>query len=357
MAKILSICIPTYNRKKKLKRLVDCICSQSSDLEGKIEICISDNASTDGTRQYIEELKESTSIEINVIFNDMNKGMDANIISALELAGSEYLWIMGDDDYISEGGLKKLVKFLEKITANENINLVYLTLSRQKLSKEEINDIISSEEMFKSPNGFMSTNVIRRKAFERIGKVMIRRGIGSGYEHAWVIRLLGLYLPDSKAIRFPYQLVCSESSHPRVTLEQQMKFERAFFYVYTRILWHGRNALGYPRYFWFIVKKVLLTMVFPFFEMLCERVFRPHGKEKISFSFFMHIFGVFSLLFWVYYVFLKILPNFVVKSMLSFTLGIIDILKLSRDSSYSHWQRFWEGTYNAEVTEKRDFFE
>ena len=44
----LSICIPTYNREQYLKQLLDCICNQLKDVEEKVvEICVSDNASTD----------------------------------------------------------------------------------------------------------------------------------------------------------------------------------------------------------------------------------------------------------------------------------------------------------------------
>ena len=356
MVKILSICIPTYNRKEKLKRLVDSICSQSDSIKDKIEICVSDNASTDGTKQYLNELREKLPFVVKTKFNEVNEGMDANIISSLELGNGEFLWILGDDDYPSQGSLKKLVSFLDRITADKNINLIYLRLDRESFEIDEGEKIISSVEMVKEPNGFMSTNIVRRSAFEHLGHRMICKGIGSGYEHAWIIRLLGIYLPNSKAICFQYPTVCSENSHHRTTLAQQMKFEKAFFYIYTQIFWNCRNAPAFRKYRSFFLKKVMLTMFFPFFEMLCERVFRPNGKENLEFGFFVRIFNAFGPLLWFNYRILKITPHLIVKQLLRIAVWIVGTLKLSRDSNWNHWQRFWETPYETEVTEKRDFF-
>ncbi|MBR7037253.1 glycosyltransferase [bacterium] len=53
---ILSICIPTYNREVYLKRLVDSIISQKEFVDtDDIEIVISDNASTDSTKDMINK--------------------------------------------------------------------------------------------------------------------------------------------------------------------------------------------------------------------------------------------------------------------------------------------------------------
>ena len=54
--KLLSICIPTYNRKVFLKENIDAILSQvTPGFEDLIELCISDNASDDGTLELLKE--------------------------------------------------------------------------------------------------------------------------------------------------------------------------------------------------------------------------------------------------------------------------------------------------------------
>lgn len=70
---LLSICIPTYNRSKYLKKSLDSIVIQDEFLNGIVEIVISDNASTDDTEEVVKPyLEKYTNIyyyrnEINVV--------------------------------------------------------------------------------------------------------------------------------------------------------------------------------------------------------------------------------------------------------------------------------------------------
>ncbi|HHC1975330.1 TPA: glycosyltransferase family 2 protein, partial [Salmonella enterica] len=50
---LISFCIPTYNRKEYLEELLNSINNQEK-FNLDIEICISDNASNDGTEEMID---------------------------------------------------------------------------------------------------------------------------------------------------------------------------------------------------------------------------------------------------------------------------------------------------------------
>ena len=53
---LLSICIPTYNREKYLQDTLESIVSQDIFKNtNDVDIVISDNASTDGTRELVEK--------------------------------------------------------------------------------------------------------------------------------------------------------------------------------------------------------------------------------------------------------------------------------------------------------------
>jgi abequosyltransferase len=53
---LLSICIPTYNREKYLRRLLDSIVFQKEFIDtNDVEIVIADNASTDSTEELVNE--------------------------------------------------------------------------------------------------------------------------------------------------------------------------------------------------------------------------------------------------------------------------------------------------------------
>lgn len=80
---LVSICIPTYNRLSYLKKCVQSIVSQPEFQNGKVEIAISDNVSTDGTKEWCEEQVEKYRKQGNFIYhrNDYNTGFVNGILA------------------------------------------------------------------------------------------------------------------------------------------------------------------------------------------------------------------------------------------------------------------------------------
>lgn len=97
----LSICIPTYNRAALLKEALESIISQATD---QIEIVVSDNASTDNTKEIIEEFQKRFS-QIQYFCWGDNQGADKNYIKVIELAKGEYCWWLGSDDALMDGAI------------------------------------------------------------------------------------------------------------------------------------------------------------------------------------------------------------------------------------------------------------
>lgn len=117
----LSICIPTYNRRKYLGDTITSITTQVSAADAsRIEICVSDNASTDGTEILISELQNTTPVRIIFSRNKTNLGADANYLRAVELASGDYCWYMGSDDIAAPGSL---ARFLREIDDGHDIYL------------------------------------------------------------------------------------------------------------------------------------------------------------------------------------------------------------------------------------------
>ncbi len=103
----LSICIPTYNRKNELKLCIDSIKKQSNKLykKYKIEICISDNNSSDGTEEYIRDLIEKGE-DIKFNKNNKNVGADLNYLECMKMGQGEYILLMGSDDILNNNCLE-----------------------------------------------------------------------------------------------------------------------------------------------------------------------------------------------------------------------------------------------------------
>lgn len=103
---ILSICIPTYNRLSYLKNLLELLLPQI--LSKKIEICISDNNSSDGTRDFLHSLVNNYAF-IKCVIQSNNLTIDDNMYAVIAMATGHYIYPIGDDDLIVEGGVDLLI--------------------------------------------------------------------------------------------------------------------------------------------------------------------------------------------------------------------------------------------------------
>lgn len=112
-----SIGIPTYNRGPFLEKNLKGIAKQIRDnnLNKEVEINISNNGSTDDTEVIISSFIEQNS-DLCVSCNKflVNEGPDKNYIATMQMAHGEYSILLGDDDYIVEGGLLKILQLIEK---------------------------------------------------------------------------------------------------------------------------------------------------------------------------------------------------------------------------------------------------
>lgn len=111
---VLSICIPTYNRAGCLRQCLDSIAEQLKDLEveAKIEVVISDNASSDGTESVVKEFQAKFA-KIYYYKNSENLGFDRNALQLVEKAHGEFVWLLGDDDALFPDAVAYILKQLQ----------------------------------------------------------------------------------------------------------------------------------------------------------------------------------------------------------------------------------------------------
>ncbi len=116
---LLSICIPTYNRKERLWELLMLIRKYNVE---KIPILVFDNASTDGTQEKVKHLADSG--EIIYFRNKENLGHDGNFLRMVE-EGRKYakysLWL-GDDDRLLADFFYDIPMKLQK----DNLDMIVL---------------------------------------------------------------------------------------------------------------------------------------------------------------------------------------------------------------------------------------
>jgi|GEM_PF-362071 glycosyltransferase involved in cell wall biosynthesis len=108
---LLSFAIPTYNRAKCLDQLLGALLKQLDD-ESRVEVIVSDNASTDNTSTVVEMYRQQ-GLPVRYLRNETNRGPDFNILQCYEQAIGRYVWVFGDDDMILPGSIEAILKHLE----------------------------------------------------------------------------------------------------------------------------------------------------------------------------------------------------------------------------------------------------
>ena len=151
MKKILSICIPTYNRSIYLDKNLNSILENYDDVKDEIDIYVHDNDSSDNTIDIIKKYK-LLGLKINFHKHSKNIGTELNFLSLYNIAKTHYLWILCDDDYITAGSLKLIINCLRENT----FSIVYLNNIFYHNDLPEVKHIDKLNiEIFDNPKSFI----------------------------------------------------------------------------------------------------------------------------------------------------------------------------------------------------------
>jgi glycosyltransferase involved in cell wall biosynthesis len=103
----VTVCIPTYNRCTLLKASLASVLEQSF---ADVEIIVSDNASTDGTAEYLRSIDDPRVRHERL---EKNVGLFGNLTRCLSLGAGRYRVMLPDDDLMLPGNLEQKVAFLD----------------------------------------------------------------------------------------------------------------------------------------------------------------------------------------------------------------------------------------------------
>ncbi len=101
---LYTIGIPTFNRQQYLQHAINAALHQTYK---NIQILICDNASTDGTQEYVKSLCDE---RIKYIRRPVNKGAQDNFLFAVDNAHGEFFSWLQDDDIIFTGFVANAVE-------------------------------------------------------------------------------------------------------------------------------------------------------------------------------------------------------------------------------------------------------
>lgn len=169
MKDLVSVIIPTYNRAYCIKNAIDSVLQQEYE---QMEIIIVDDASTDNTREVIQNIKDR---RIKYICNDKNCGAAASRNIGVKMASGKYIAFQDSDDiWLKE----KLQKQLEIIEASD-YGMVYCSFERifpdgriEKVPRQGIQKEARQGEIYPYllAESYISTQtmLLKREVFQQI---------------------------------------------------------------------------------------------------------------------------------------------------------------------------------------------
>jgi glycosyltransferase involved in cell wall biosynthesis len=150
MSKI-SIAMITYNSERFINKAIESCLNQSYK---NIEICISDDGSTDKTIEIIEDYKKIHGDKIKLHKFNENQGIISLCINAnraISLCDGDYIAILDPDEYMDVDRIKKQYEFLRE-------NQDYIATSHIKKSINYFNNSIIKDDVRKRIYGDITTN-------------------------------------------------------------------------------------------------------------------------------------------------------------------------------------------------------
>lgn len=163
--KLLTLCIPTYNRGIHLEEQLKRLSSIPLCLWNYISVFISDNCSTDNTEAIVKKYLNLSQVDITYSRNETNMGMDGNFVKCFKSATSKYVWLLGDDDYIKVEELPLIINTIR----GEKYGLCHLGMKGRKT--EQLTIYTDKDAFLKEIDiwiTYISSNIVKTKYVKEI---------------------------------------------------------------------------------------------------------------------------------------------------------------------------------------------
>ena len=164
----LTIAIPTFNRCDYLRKNIEYFDKVQRPDGVKLSLTISNSASEDGTEEFLKCLQEKR--DDLYLFNERTDwiGNNYGCLSDTIPADADWVWLMGDDDYIPQSdALVKLCEVLLKNQKNDDFGFVHACQAkRSRRSGKVITKSVlqlCNQFGYTEMLGWISSLVMRRK--------------------------------------------------------------------------------------------------------------------------------------------------------------------------------------------------
>lgn len=169
LQELISVVVVTFNAKKTVERTLDSIYNQTYQ---KIELIVSDDCSTDGTIDVIQEWIKGNEAEkrfqrVIVKKNEQNVGISKNCNRACGYAKGKWIKIIAGDDILLDNCIELNINFVNKIDENALIfsDVIPFWESRGKLNIQEVDlqGLRSYRKKFNRTNSKQQHKILLKK--------------------------------------------------------------------------------------------------------------------------------------------------------------------------------------------------
>jgi len=271
---ILSICIPTYNRANNLREAIESIFSNISiENENKIEICISDNCSTDDTSKVLRDLQSKSKVKFVFSQNKTNLGADLNYLNVVNLANGIYCWFLGSDDLMNGNKINTLIDILENgkydilVSDREEYNYNFtMRIGKSNNFKKDNLEFNNSYMYFRNVNrllglfSFISSIVFKRDLWDKQNNK--EKYVGTLYSHVYILMKM---LKDNKTIKIMNFPICKwrwnfiDKNRFEVVLGNYNRIYIDFYYFVITADVFGLDSLEFKEIFRIINNEIPIT--------------------------------------------------------------------------------------------------
>lgn len=106
---LLTVAIPTYNRNQTLLRTVRALLPQLTE---QCNLLILDNCSDVPVAETLQGIAEVAAGQLRIVRNKVNIGLTANLLRCFEMCETEWVWLLGDDDFLQPDAIETIFHYL-----------------------------------------------------------------------------------------------------------------------------------------------------------------------------------------------------------------------------------------------------
>ena len=210
--------------------LIEDLIEQARGLPNLVEVCVSDNASGDGTAEIVADLAARATCPVRYRRHPQDLGLVANLLSAVELARGEYCWLMGSDDMLEEGALERALELIGTLPGLTGylVGAVYVDSDDPRKRSRQL------------PRAFHPPGVVTRRI----------DGVDAIYQqcgNSWILLSWNIVSRDAwnAAVERHRDLVLAHPVYPQIVVLAMMARARAHWGWLAEPLVRQRNALTF----------------------------------------------------------------------------------------------------------------